>query len=40
MFQWAGHRTAKLDIDYMRDYNGHVNPMDLTTEVGMAWLVL
>ena len=40
MFEWAGHRTAKLDIEYMRDYNGPVNPMDLTTCPGMACLVL
>lgn len=39
MFQFAGHKVAKLDLLYMsaRDEH-HQNPMDLTTDAGMGTL--
>lgn len=41
MFKVAGFRTAKLDLGYMTACDGsHQNPMDLTTDAGMAPLGL
>lgn len=40
MFKLAGYRVAKLDIEYMREYKGYFNPMDLCSPAGMACLGL
>ena len=36
MFDYGGFKTAKLDIMYMSAEKGRQNPMDLTTDAGMA----
>lgn len=39
MMRYGGLRSAKLDITYMEAEPGRQNPMDLTTDSGMAFLV-
>ena len=36
MFDYGGFKTAKLDILYMSAEKDRQNPMDLTTDAGMA----
>lgn len=40
MFQESGARVAKLDIIYMRPNGDGMNPMDLLTDAGFAFLVV
>lgn len=38
MFHRFGYSTARLDINYMSETSQAQNPMDLTTDSGMAYL--
>lgn len=38
MFTFGGFKTAKLDLMYMSGSGTHQNPMDLTSDAGMASL--
>lgn len=38
MFKYGGFRTGRLDKEYMSVHGSRMNPMDLTTNAGMAML--